>query len=258
MNITIRPSSIGTFLDCSAKFKFQSIDKVQVPKALALAFGSAIHKPLEINYTQKKETQQDLPTEQMVDEFSTAFEIETETVEPTEFKEEPKGQVKDMGVRIIKTYHATISPKIQPQHTELRLQAEIEGLESDIDITLSGQIDLIDSNNFLIDHKTTKRTPSGISEGYVLQQTSYKLLAEAHGIEIQRNMIDYLVKKTQPDIKRFEVTPQPDFLSNILNIMISTISNETYTPNRTGMLCSRKYCNYWQICEKKYGGRVKD
>lgn len=258
MNITIRPSSIGTFLDCSVKFKFQSIDKVQVAKALALAFGSAIHRPLEINYRQKQETRVDLPTEQMVDEFSTAYEVETESVAPEEWRDENKGMVKDIGVRMITRYHTTMSPRIQPLHTELRLEAELNGIDPEIDITLSGQIDLIDNHNYLIDHKTKKSTPSGVSESYILQQTAYKLLSEAHGIHIERNLIDYLVKKAQPDIKRFEVLPQPDFLQNILVVMINTIKHETYTPNRSSMLCSRKYCSYWQLCERRFGGRVKD
>lgn len=257
--LLIRPSSIGTFLDCSARFRFQSIDRIVVPKALALAFGSAIHRPLEVNFKQKINTRQDLPTEQMIDEFSAAFEVETQEVEPNAFFETDKGETKDLGVRMISVYHNTMSPRIQPLHTELRFEGKLnDGGETDLEVTLSGQIDLIDSSHTLIDHKTTSRTPSSISEGYVLQQTSYKLLAETHGIEIVDNRIDYLIKKKQPEVKSFRVEPQKPFLFNILAVLIQSVKNETYVPNRTSMLCSRKLCSFWMVCEQKYGGRVKD
>lgn len=256
--LTIRPSQIGTFLDCSAKFRFQAIDKIKTPKALALAFGSAIHRPLEVNFKQKINTRQDLPTEQMIDEFSAAFEVETQEVEPSAFLETGKGETKDLGVRMISIYHKTMSPKIQPLHTELRFEGKINEAETDLEVILSGQIDLIDSSHTLIDHKTSSRTPSAIGEGYVLQQTSYKLLAETNGVDIIDNRIDYLIKKKQPEVKSFRVEPQKSFLFNILSVLIQSVKNETYVPNRTSMLCSRKWCSFWMICEQKYGGRVKD
>ncbi len=257
-HITIRPSSIGTFLDCSLKFRFDRIDKIQTPKALALAFGTAIHRPLEVNYKQKLQTEKDITTEQMVDEFSAAFEIETKEVEAREFLSESKGAVKDVGVRLIKQYHTIISPKVQPAYVEERLEAQIDGLDDEISITLSGQIDLVDNRKRLIDHKTTKRSPSEVSQSYVLQQTSYRLLAEAHNIEIEQNHIDYLIKTSLPQIKRFAVETDPDFLNNILAVMVQSIKKEIFVPNRNSMLCSRKYCSYWNECEKKFGGRVKD
>lgn len=256
--LRIRPSSIGTFLDCSVKFNFNSIEKLQVPKALALAFGIAIHKPLEVNYRQKITTKQDITTEQMVDEFDKAFETETETVEQEQYQEESKGTVKDIGVRLIKQYHALHSLKIQPTIVEQRLEAEIEGLDNDVTIILTGQLDLVDNQKRLIDHKTTKRAPSEVSQSYVLQQTSYRLLAEVHGIEIAQNNIDYLIKTTLPKIQRFRVETDPDFLNNILAVLINSVKNDVYVPNRNSMLCSRRYCSYWRECERRFGGRVKE
>jgi hypothetical protein len=31
-----------------------------------------------------------------------------------------------------------------------------------------------------------------------------------------------------------------------------------YFPNRQSMLCSRRYCAFWQQCERDFGGAVKE
>ena len=30
-----------------------------------------------------------------------------------------------------------------------------------------------------------------------------------------------------------------------------------YVPNRSSMLCSRRYCSFWQRCVVEYGGEVE-
>jgi hypothetical protein len=240
------------------KYKFQSIDKIKTEKVISLAFGSAVHKALEVNYGQKVETQLDLPLEQILEVFSSAYDKETEEVPKSQFTSESKGQFKDSGIRLISEYHRSISPKIIPQFVEIRIEAQVNGADKDYDVNLSGQLDCIDIRNTLIDHKTSSRMKTSVDESYILQQSAYKLLAETHNYKIAGSRIDYLIRKAQPEIKSFAVKTETKFLLGVLKLMIQTIKHETYIPNRSSYLCSRKYCTFWQLCEDKMGGTVKD
>ena len=157
----IRPSSIGTFCECGAKYYFMAIEKVAVSKPIAFAFGTSVHKALETNYSQKVDSETDLPEEQILDVFSDTYDKEITDCEKEDFQEVKEGQLKDRGTALLTKYHAEVSPRIMPAIVEERINIKIKGIndEDDEGVTLSGQIDLIDRKYNLIDTKRQARPP---------------------------------------------------------------------------------------------------
>ena len=249
----LRVTEVIAYLDCSAKFYFQTIERVQTPRSLALAFGTSVHSALEKNYQQKLETKTDISLPEAIDTFSDAYEAETAEVEKTDFKEESKGEVKDSGIRLITKYHKEVAPRIQPQIVEQRIEAKFKGIEH----SLTGKIDLLDVQDTLIDHKTSARTPADASPSYVLQNSAYNILLSAKGHTIKNNRIDYLVRKQTPEIKHIPVTPDKNHFLRIYQVVTNAIDKGVFVPNRGSLFCSRKWCKYANNCMIKYGGSVK-
>lgn len=252
--LTIRPSSIGTYMMCSMKFYYQNVAMIEVPRTPHLALGTSIHAPLEHNYRQKVSSYVDLPVEEILDVFSTVWEREAQEIDRSEFLVETKGDIKDTGVKLLRKYREEVAPKIQPKLVETRLSIRFPAN----DTVLSGQLDVVDVFNNIIDHKTTRITPSGVNWEYILQQTAYKIIAATHGIEVAGSRIDYFVKGKNPRIMHFNFTPDEEHFMLIFGKVVKGIRAGHFIPNRGHMFCSKRTCKFWQQCLKDNKGEVKD
>src|ERR1035437_8423406 len=187
--IYLRPTGINTFLDCSAKYLFQEIEKIETPNKSYLAFGSSIHRTLEINYYQKIETNRDLPVEETKAIFADTIDAEFQKVDKLDFIDETPGTLKDQGIRLIEKYQREVAPRIIPIAVEQKIKAKFKGY----DYGLSGTIDLYDSNDNVVDHKTTGKQIDGtIPLGYQRQLSAYAILEEATGRKVSGARIDFL------------------------------------------------------------------
>lgn len=255
----IRSSSIYSYIECPARFYFQNIEKVKTPNKLALAFGTSIHKTLEMNFRQKIDTREDLGLNDVKDYYSSVADQEFSAVDKTEFAEEKPGEVKDSGIELIEMYHKNVSPRIQPAQVELEVKVRFKGMP----IGLSGTIDLIDEDNVLVDHKTSSRDMQSVTEGYQVQVGgAYPILARAYtGNPVSAVRIDGLIRRNrkQPEglIRHLQVIPDEGHFFRIFEQVTAGIQQGVFFPNRGCMFCSRKYCKFWNECEVKFGGRVK-
>ena len=163
--IYLRPSGINTYRECSAKYYFQNVERVQVPNKLALAFGTSVHKTLQVNYEQKINTRKDISIEEAKDVFSSAADEEFASVDPSDFEDEKPGQLKDAGLELIEKYQKEVAYRIQPAAVEQKIQVKFKGY----DYGLTGTIDLVDEDNIIVDHKTTGKAVTEIPDTYRLQ-----------------------------------------------------------------------------------------
>lgn len=249
----LRISSLNLFLDCSAKFYFQIIEKVDVPKSIALALGTSVHKALETNYSQKVDSRKDLELETVKDVFSDTYEKETQEVDSNDFKLQSKGDKKDIALLLVEKYHSDIAPHIQPIKVEQRINVKFSN-----GVELTGQLDLLDEDNVLVDHKTTSRKPTGASISNILQVTGYSILGQTAGYEIKERRIDYLVFGARPEIKHFNVEADRNYFLNVLEVITKSIEAGIFIPNRGSMFCTKRFCKFYNECEKKYGGKVRE
>ena len=47
------------------------------------------------------------------------------------------------------------------------------------------------------------------------------------------------------------------YVLGLMEHVANGVKKEVFIPNRNNMMCSKKFCGYWQECEKKYGGKVR-
>ena len=79
--------------------------------------------------------------------------------------------------------------------------------------------------------------------------------------DIKELGLDYLIKNKSPKIQQVRWKPNntdKKYTLGLIKNVANGIDNETYIPNRSHFMCSKKFCAYWKECEKNFGGKVKE
>ncbi|MEM3091506.1 MAG: PD-(D/E)XK nuclease family protein [Candidatus Pacearchaeota archaeon] len=250
----LRPTGINTYLECGAKYYFQEIEKMAVPNKSYLAFGTSIHQTLKENFAYKIITKTDLEIEEAKQIFSEVFDKEFENVDKIDLAEEKPGLIKDQGIKLIEKYQKEVSPRIIPAAVEQKIKVKFKNY----DYGLAGTIDLYDTDNQIIDHKTTSKEINGkIPISYQRQISAYAILEEAAGHKVEGARIDYL-KRDTTEIRHLKVEIDKEHFLRIFQTVGDAIKNGVFIPNRNSFLCTKRYCKYYAECERKYGGTVKN
>jgi len=257
-------SQINQFMRCPSQWKYRYIDGLKLPPSSAMVQGISYHKGLETNFVQKIETHEDLPKEDVKDAFATSFDAEIKEVEFNEEEtsegiDKVKGELKDVGMKLIDKASTDLFPLIQPVAVEKKIDIEFEN----VDYTLTGIIDLIDDKGIIHEEKTAAKSPSKdkegnyiIDQGYLVQGAIYCL-----GTSINRISYDYAIKTRDPKIITIEHETSDEekaFVLSLLGQVDHAIKSEAFYPNRSSWMCSKKSCGYWRQCEKDYNGKVRE
>jgi len=251
----ITTSKINTYIMCQAKHYFCYIEKIKAPSRSALLKGIAFHSAVETNYAQKIETEKDLPVSDVLDVFGSQFDA---GVPDTQFFEDEKiGEIKDSGYGLLKAYQGVIAPKVQPAQVEMLFELKLV----DSDEVFSGRIDLITNENIIRDQKTKKARPSAIENDHHLAMTGYSIgyLVE-HQEKPKGVMIDYIVDKKTPECISYEDVIEDSDVELLLSLIgryQHAIKLGLDMPNRGHFLCNRRYCSYADLCEQRYGGKIR-
>lgn len=248
-NNRLSASQLNTILTCEAKFAFGYVHEIKVPPSGALTFGSSYDKALNTNYEQKIESKQDLKVSDVQDVFSSEFD---KLAPDTDWKDEDKGEVKDSGIKVLEATMGEITPLVQPVKVQGEYLQDIDG------VMVLGYTD-VETETTVIDNKTTSRTPSAVSNDYLIQGTTYAIMT---GKPVE---LHYGIRTKKPATKILQVEVTEDDVNYVKNLYKTgmerreLIMNDQIRiiPNRSHNLCSRKWCGYWQMCELKYGGKVR-
>lgn len=262
----LSPSQIKTFNDCQAKWAFRYVEGKKIPPSAVLTLGSSFDDAVTTGMNKKIEGS-NLSVDEVVDAFCTSWDYRKDG---TEFDAgEDPDEMKDKGVKMIKNYEKEVAPDILPAFTQKEYNVAFPG----VDWTLKGFADIIDQRNLIIDNKTAGKTPSKDDAGeykamaeHVFQMVCYYISERMTSNKDMDLRIDYTVKLVNPKTVIVNI-PKPD-KQDIKYFQIKTSHTHRQMemvkqgdmpiiPNRYSMLCSRKYCGYWSLCEQKYGGRVK-
>jgi hypothetical protein len=66
--------------------------------------------------------------------------------------------------------------------------------------------------------------------------------------------VDYLVRTKEPkfiQVPLIKSNAEIEFLLRLIGYVADAIQKEVFIPNRTGMLCSEKWCGYFSKCRKE-------
>jgi len=143
-------SQLKQFLYCPVSFYRLYYEGLpRPPSNIYMAYGSAIHKALQINYEQKIKTRKDLEFEEVFRAFHESFSQE---ISKNNLNYE-EGLVTQAG-KSLEYYLQFVSPNIQPLFVESKFELPLKNFP----ITILGYIDLIDEQGRIIDHKSGGKT----------------------------------------------------------------------------------------------------
>lgn len=250
--LRIRPSAVESFYGCAYQWGKHNLEGISsIPNSRA-AIGTAIHAAAEQMWNEcissgKKEHN-----------FSAMVDAANET-----FKEEEKlgmkyGEGENINTCMSEVLNGTkafvedIVPFTEvPDAVETFYKVDIE---HPFVTELGGTVDYI-GNGIIADIKTTKRS-SGV-EGYVVQQSIYKYLAEANGEKVDANLIQQVVMKKKPEGAILKLEPNIDYSKHLVNTMLDTLDlvakdiapiETILRGNPKYMYCSDTFCNFYQSC----------
>ena len=143
------------------------------------------------------------------------------------------------------------APLIRPAAVESRVSGVIGGVK------VSGYVDLLDIEGRIIDSKSALRPLKGIAHDHRLQLTSYVMITAAASGACR---LDTVTKgKTVSLIQKSFFINEKDrhYAETIYPMVQDSIREGIFLPRRSSPLCSRRFCGFWNVCEKEYGGSVR-
>ncbi len=212
-----------------------------MPPSAALVLGSSYHETLELNFKQKIHSRQDLPEELFEDIFADSWETRLQEEEKVEWEDEKPGKLKDTGIGMVLKYREIVSPGVQPVLVEQTFNTEIDGVK------FIYILDLVDSNEVVIDHKTSKRS-------YSQDDVDKDLQASAAAYVLNRPIIfqnHVALKHAEPKIQIVESYRDDQDIVWWLNLaqgVVAQMKSGIAPPSPVGWHCSPKYCGYWPMC----------
>jgi len=256
-HMRISYSALDTFTICPAKYKFQNIDKIKVPKSKEAIFGTIIHSTLKMMHEPSRLVP---PTEEEVLEYFTKkwdpkiYDDPHE--EATAFEE---------GIKILKEYYLENYPT-KFNIVDLETFFEVPITETKTDKTspsvdsihlITGKIDRIDKlkEGFeVIDYKTSKRLPSQKEVDNNLQLSIYHLgvvnrwpslgAPGAQPIKLSLYFLKHREKlstiRTSEQLKETK-----ENIIGIIKQIQEALKNENFEP-RPNPLCA--WCEYQKWC----------
>jgi putative RecB family exonuclease len=244
----LSPSSVNTFLDCSAKWAYRAIHRLPDPSNGARVRGKAVHALISHYFKQAMEG--DAPRlDQLQEPWDAIWDRESD--DAVFAADENIEDLKASGAALAAKYLTDGAPNVDPAMVDVAVTGEIAG------VPVRGYIDLIDISGRIIDFKTASRKPSGVSADYALQLASYvQLLPEASG----NVRLDTVVSTKVPQLVQIEYQiSQADrqLTERIYPRVQAAMQSGHYMPNRGSMRCSKRYCSFWEACQDEFGGHIQ-
>lgn len=250
--VTIRPSAIDGFIQCSRQWAMTHIGGVRSMPGARAAIGTAIHAAVENEWKLSIATgKKDFNITAMQD--LAAAELATLDQDGLNYDDgENLNTATGEAVKGVETFAEDIAPFTDiPVAVETRFTVS---LDHPIFENLSGTVDYISSDS-IADLKTSKRKP--VPANYSTQQSIYKYLAEANGRTVKHNLIQGVVLKAKPEGHIMELKPEMDKAKMLVNTMLDVaevFSKQIIHPdvlfrgNPKYYLCSDKYCALHSTC----------
>lgn len=267
MELTLRPSSIGSYISCQWQwYNVHILNRNTIPSARA-ALGTSIHKVAEVILNEAIETRhKDLNISKANDiaiqEYNELLKKDEPVFEDGDTKESIEKEI----LNGTKSWLDDIAPIIDIPIAVEKFY-EVKTPNNPIFARVAGSIDYVGENT-LHDIKSTRRKPT--LQNYDLQQGCYALLREKNGenvdsVKIQAvilgkketkgQILDLIKDSTDPFRELNDIKNQSRYIINNILEKAKVLNTDTINPeilftgNPKSMLCSPKYCSLYNECK---------
>ncbi|TDA25887.1 MAG: hypothetical protein DSO01_06680 [Archaeoglobi archaeon] len=261
MNKEIHQSQLNMLFRCGVQYEFRYIKGLKIPPRASLIIGSGVHKGAEHSF-RKKWLEKKLPPLDEVQDIArdeVVARIEQEGIlidNGNKSLKEVKAECVDSATKLAGFHRQTLAEQITPK---IPPEREFKVKLSELNWTLAGRIDLLDTDGVLRDLKTASKSPSDQEVKSSLQLTAYALPLHLESKESEiRVALDTLVNlKAGPKLVQQADTRTPEDFNRLLKriaIAIRSIESGNFMPAYPGSWwCSKEWCGYWDLCP--YRGR---
>lgn len=247
-------SSIRTYLECPERWRRRYINAEWEPTAGRMLLGSAVHAAEGVSFTKKITTREDLPTSDVLDVYADEFDERSER-EDVDWGEDKPAKLKDSGVQVVRAYHETIAPLVQPTSVERRVAFRLPGA----DWTFRGFIDLETDDGNPVDLKVTKRAMSAADIAENMQATAYLTARrlEQPDASVGREFEFHVLRTVkEPDativLTQRTEAQQDRFLELVVRVareIVWRAEHDVWSGAAPGSWrCSERYCGFWPTC----------
>lgn len=258
----VSPSKLDAAQQCMAKILFRYVEHLPRTYRADGQFGTAIDQAGNDFYRAKIKTKRNPTKKRLAELFESAWEFEAGAVD--EWQGETRHTLLDKGVEMIELWRSRIAQHVQPESAQKPVTMEVPDVITGGTFRLTGIIDMIGRTTgphlSVVDLKQslTRYPESRITRSF--QPASYTILGKENVFEFH-----VVTRQATPQIQILRaVISDDDRRSMLLRAsMIRRQIGHAFTsgdwlPNRTHQLCSRRYCEFWHTCEKRFGGRVPE
>ncbi|MFQ5503439.1 MAG: PD-(D/E)XK nuclease family protein [Planctomycetota bacterium] len=250
------------------------------PPAVMMAAGRSLDSVAESYYGIKIDLGTDLTESETLEAWREAWERESGEVEDWSRSTDTKDDMTDKGVLVVSRWREKIATQILPTTQKLWFELLLD--KGDQEWTLNGEVDLLHQplkeqhrKPIAADTKLSGKRYSAKQAYSSLQPPIYALALEhSPDVESDPSRFQFHVGILyNPNTKRTSSDP-----AQIVTRMVSpeervgvlarvamarrqikhAFETGDFLPNRLSQTCSRRYCAFWEECEKRFGPRVPD
>ncbi len=255
------PSRLETASACLAKFAFSYVERLPWRFSSSAQFGNAVDAVAAWAYGDKIKSGEAPVRADVRDRFAAEWDYQADAVD--DWRDWRRGELLDIGVAGVGRWRDRIVDFVEPLAVQQKLEVEITDPIDGDRYVLNGIVDLrarVAGREVIVDGKTSeKRYPaSRVARSY--QPPTYSVLGACSTFEYH---VQTVAKEPQVQVLRANITDS-DRRSLLLRAgmirrqIAHAFRTGDWLPNRTHFLCSRRYCDHWAACEKRFGGRVSE
>lgn len=256
---------------CGYKFFRAYVLGERRPPTGAMAFGRAWDGLCDGFYGEKLKSGRSLAPKDAQELFRGAFDVEADLV--ADWAGADMGEMVDEGAALALAWWP-VGNEVQPVSVQEAFRVDLADAQGR-PYVLTGRLDAIARTQssgtegplFGLDDKTSGRKWGQRELWSAVDALAYSVgLDEAFGIEAAGAFTYHVaVRKKVPEVqvisRPITQADRDGFLRYVAmqrQRAMDSYRSGTWTPNRQDKLCSRRWCAWWQECEREWGGRVPD
>lgn len=252
-------TKLSMYLRCPFQYYCRYIQGLKKPPSSAILMGKCFDTALNYDYGQKISTGVNEPSSVVKDCFAHTFESERgDTIFE---KDENPDTMKDIGVKTVEHFQKNVASKVQPHNIQISDTLEFDN----VDYALMVVVDLVTNDGIVVDNKFASRKWSEGNEMKQLDPVIYSLWYEIRNNKPEKTFrFDIGIGTKIPGHQQVERKINAEEKTGFLKLLACVNDNIQYDTERgifyprvDNMLCSRKYCGYWEICEREWKHKIK-
>jgi hypothetical protein len=256
----VSPSKLETAQKCLQQFAFRYVERLPENFRASLQFGIAADDTSNEVYRAKMATGRTPARKDVQDQFAAAWDYASAAVD--DWGDESKGELLDVGVKAMAKWRDRIAEFVQPRAVQQTITKVVVDPVTGDSFELKGVLDLRAADpagvEVAADLKTAGRAYGKDAFERRSQPTAYTLLAdlptfEFHVLTTTKEPQTQVLRATISDSARFAFLKRAGMIRRQIENAFRT---GDWLPNRTHMMCSRRYCEFWRECERRNGGQV--